>query len=89
MLEAEAVVHDANGDRRETVYTQLDWQLVDQRKHRLEYYEELFETMKRTINRLPSQPVSHKDVLAGLFGKPHASLGSRIVTDQMKRFSAK
>src|SRR5689334_14266190 len=42
MFEAEAVIHDGNGDRRETVYTQLDWQLIDQRKHRLEYYADLF-----------------------------------------------
>jgi hypothetical protein len=89
MLEAEAVVHDANGDRRETIYTQLDWQLVDQRKHRLGYYEALFDEMKKIINRLPDQQSDHKEVLAGLLGRSHVPLGSRIVNGQMKRFSAR
>jgi hypothetical protein len=87
MFEAEAVIHDGNGDRRETMYTQLDWQLVDRRKHRLEYYEKLFLEMKRIINGFPRQPADHKEVLTGLLGKPHLSLGSRIVTGQMKRFT--
>ena len=87
MFEAEAVIHDGNGDRRETVYTQLDWQLVDQRKHRVEYYEKLFLEMKRIINRLPGRPADHKDVLIGLLGKPRLPLGSRIVKGQMKRFT--
>ena len=87
MFEAEAVIHDGNGDRRETVYTQLDWQLVDQNTHRREYYEKLFVEMKRIIERFPGQPVDHKDVLTGLLGKPHLRLGSRIVSGQMKRFT--
>ena len=87
MFEAEAVIHDGNGDRRETIYTQLDWQLVDQRKHRLEYYEKLFLEMKRIINQFPGQPTDRKEVLTGLLGKPHLSLGSRIVSGQMKRFT--
>ena len=86
MFEAEAVIHDGNGDRRETVYTQLDWQLVDQRKHRVEYYEKLFLEMKRVINRFPGQSDDHKEVLTGLLGKPNLSLASRIVNGQMKRF---
>lgn len=87
MFEAEAVIHDGNGDRRETVYTQLDWQLVDQNTHRQEYYERLFIEMKRIIERFPGQPADHKEVLTGLLGKPHLRLGSRIVSGQMKRFT--
>ena len=87
MFEAEAVIHDGNGDRRETMYTQLDWQLVDQQKHRLEYYEKLFIEMKRIVNRLPGQSADHKEVLTGLLGRPHLRLGSRIVDGQMKRFA--
>jgi hypothetical protein len=87
MFEAEAVIHDGNGDRRETVYTQLDWQLVDQNTHRREYYEKLFIEMNRIIERFPGQPADHKDVLTGLLGKPHLRLGSRIVSGQMKRFT--
>jgi len=87
MFEAEAVIHDGNGDRRETMYTQLDWQLVDQRKHRLEYYEKLFREMQRIIELLPGQPADHKEVLTGLLGQPYMSLGSRIVSSQMKRFT--
>ena len=87
MFEAEAVIHDGNGDRRETVYTQLDWQLVDQNTHRLEYYEKLFVEMKRIIEGFPGQPAGHKEVLTGLLGKPHLRLGSRIVSGQMKRFT--
>ncbi len=87
MFEAEAVIHDGNGDRRETVYTQLDWQLVDQNTHRLEYYERLFFEMKRIIERFPGQPADHKDLLTGLLGKTHLRLGSRIVSGQMKRFT--
>ena len=87
MFEAEAVIHDGNGDRRETIYTQLDWQLVDQRKHRLEYYEKLFLEMKEMIDRFPGRPADHKEVLTGLLGKPHLPLGTRIVGHQMKRFT--
>ena len=87
MFEAEAVIHDGNGDRRETFYTQLDWQLVDHRKHRLEYYEKLFLEMKRIIDRFPGQLADHKQVLTGLLGKPHLQLGSRIVSGQVKRFT--
>ena len=87
MFEAEAVIHDGNGDRRETVYTQIDWQLVDQNTHRLEYYAKLFVEMKRIIERFPGQPADHKEVLIGLLGKPHLRLGSRIVSGQMKRFT--
>jgi hypothetical protein len=87
MFEAEAVIHDGNGDRRETVYTQLDWQLIDQRKHRLEYYADLFRDMERIIDRLPRQSADHKEVLAGLLGRPNLSFGSRIVNKQLKRFT--
>ena len=87
MFEAEAVIHDGNGDRRETVYTQLDWQLLDQRKPKLRYYHNLFSQMRHTIHGLPGRQDGHKEVLAGLLGKPHLSIGSKIVTDQMKRFT--
>src|SRR5437016_12060158 len=52
MFEAEAVIHDGNGDRRETVYTQLDWQLLDQRKPKLRYYESLFSEIQDTIDKI-------------------------------------
>ncbi len=87
MFEAEAVIHDGNGDRRETMYTQLDWQLVDERKHLLEYYEKLFLEMRRIIERLPRRRADHKEVLTGLLGKPHVTIGSKIVNGQMKRFA--
>jgi hypothetical protein len=87
MFEAEAVLHDGNGDRRETVYTQLDWQLVDQVKHRREYYENLFREMKQIIDHLPRRAADHKEVLTGLLGKSSMSIGSRIVASQSKRFS--
>ena len=87
MFEAEAVIHDGNGDRRETMYTQLDWQLVDERKHLLEYYKKLFLEMRRIIERLPRRRADHKEVLTGLLGKPHLTIGSKIVSGQMKRFA--
>ncbi len=87
MFEAEAVIHDGNGDRRETVYTQLDWQLVDGKQHRLEYYNKLFLEMKRVTERLPRRRADHKEVLTGLLGKPHVTIGLKIVRGQMKRFA--
>jgi hypothetical protein len=87
MFEAEAVIHDGNGDRRETMYTQLDWQLLDQRNPRLEYYEKLFTQIRNIIEHLPEQPADKKEVLTGLLGRPHLQLGSRIVNGQMKRFT--
>jgi hypothetical protein len=87
MFEAEAIVHDGNGDRRETIYTQLDWQLVDERKHRLEYYVRLFHDMKRIIDHFPGQLADHTEVLSGLLGKQQVPIGSRIVNGQMKRFT--
>jgi hypothetical protein len=87
MFEAEAVIHDGNGDRRETLYTQLDWQLMDQRKPRLEYYKNFFNELKRIIESLPEQSSDHKDVLKGLLGRRHSSLGRRIVNGQSRRFT--
>jgi hypothetical protein len=87
MFEAEAVIHDGNGDRRETIYTQLDWQLLDRRKPRLKYYENLFSEIQDAIDRLPRRQDRHKEVLTGLLGKPRLPLGSRIVSGQMKRFT--
>jgi hypothetical protein len=87
MFEAEAVIHDGNGDRRETMYTQLDWQLLDQRKPKLEYYQKLFTQIRNIIEQLPEQPADHKEILTGLIGNRHLSLGERIVSRQMKRFT--
>ncbi|TMI53766.1 hypothetical protein E6H13_02060 [Candidatus Bathyarchaeota archaeon] len=87
MFEAEAVIHDGNGDRRETIYTQLDWQLLDQRKPKLRYYENLFSEIQDTIDSLPRRQDGHEEVLTGLLGKPHLRLGSKIVSGQMKRFT--
>jgi hypothetical protein len=87
MFEAEAVIHDGNGDRRETIYTQLDWQLLDERKPKLRYYENLFSEIQDAIDRLPSKQDGHKEVLTGLLGKPRLPVGSRIVSGQMKRFT--
>ena len=87
MFEAEAVIHDGNGDRRETIYTQLDWQLLDQRKPKLRYYENLFSEVEHAIESLPRRQDGHKDVLTGLLGKPHLPLVSKIVSGQMKRFT--
>jgi hypothetical protein len=87
MFEAEAVIHDGNGDRRETIYTQLDWQLLDQKRPRLRYYENLFSEIQHTIDSLPRRPDGHKEVLTGLLGKPKLSIGSKIVASQMKRFT--
>ena len=87
MFEAEAVIHDGNGDRRETMYTQLDWQLLDQRKPKLEYYQKLFTQIGNIIEHLPEQPADRKEILTGLIGNPHLSLGERIVSRQMKRFT--
>ena len=88
MFEAEAVIHDGNGDRRETAYTQLDWQLLDQRKPHLNYYHELFAEMKRTIKLLPRAPANQGDILVGLLGKKHLLLAMKIVNKQMRRFKA-
>jgi hypothetical protein len=87
MFEAEAVIHDGNGDRRETIYTQLDWQLLDERKPKLRYYENLFSEIQYAIDRLPGKQDGHKEVLTGLLGKPRLPVGSRIVSGQMKRFT--
>ncbi len=87
MFEAEAVIHDGDGDRRETIYTQLDWQLVDQRRHRLDYYDSLFSELNRIIDRLPDRQQDHKKVLTSLLGRKSSSLGSRIVGEQMRRFT--
>ena len=89
MFEAEAVMHDGNGDRRETVYTQIDWQLLDQRKPKIDYYEKLFDQMNGIIELLPRQPVDHKELLVGLLGRKHLALGLRVVSRQMKRFNSR
>jgi hypothetical protein len=87
MFEAEAVIHDGNGDRRETMYTQLDWQLLDQRRPKLEYYETLFSQIENIIGHLPEQRPERKEILTGLLGSRHLSLGKRIVNRQSKRFT--
>ncbi len=87
MFEAEAVMHDGNGDRRETIYTQLDWQLLDERKPKLKHYQNLFSEMQDTIDKLPRRQDGHKEVLTGLLGRHRLKLGLKIVTGQMKRFT--
>src|SRR5947209_19282469 len=60
MFEAEAVIHDGNGDRRETIYTQVDWQVLDQRKPRLGYYENVFSEVPDAIDRQPRPRDRHE-----------------------------
>lgn len=86
-FEAQAVVDNGDGGDRETVCTRFYWQLSDDRKPRLEYYQRLFTQMKSVISRLPRAPVDGRDTLKGLFGPEYVGRGLRTVGRQMKRFS--
>ena len=88
-FEAGAILRDGNGNRGETLFTQLDWQLRDQRRSKLQYYRKLFAEMKRIVELLPSAQVDHKEVLTGLLGRERLSVGLRVVRKQMKCFSSR
>jgi hypothetical protein len=87
-VEAQAVIDDGDGGDRETVCTRFYWQLSDRKKHKLEYYNKLFSQMREIIENLPRAARDENKVLAGLFDKEHVQTGLKIVSKQMRRFTA-
>lgn len=84
-LEAQTVVDNGDGGDRETFCTRFYWQLSDDKKAKLQYYKRLFEQIKNTVDNLSSAPGNGEQTMGTLFGKDQ-SIGSRIVSRQMKRF---
>lgn len=85
-FEAQVVVDNGDGGDRETVCTRFYWQLSDQRKPKLEYYDKFFSEMRNIIARLPRAPVDGKKALKSLLGPGHRA-GMEIINRQMKRFN--
>lgn len=88
-FEAQAVIDDGDGSKKEMVCTRLYWQLLDERESKLKYYNDLFAEMKRVIGLLPKAPADGREVLAGLLGRKQLPVGLKIVREQMKRFKTK
>lgn len=84
-LEAQTVVDNGDGGDRETLCTRFYWQLSDNKKPRLQYYKRLFEQIKITIVNLAPAHGNGEQAMRVLLGKDQ-SIGSRIVSQQMKRF---
>ena len=85
-FEAQAVILDGDEISNETLSTRFYWQLLDQRKHDLKYYNVLFAQMKRAAEQLPRATTHHGKIVESLFGRERIPLGLRIVNRQMKRF---
>ena len=85
-FEAQAVVDNGDGGDRETICTRFYWQLSDERKPKLEYYDRLFTQMKAVIANLPPIPVTSGGALKHLLGPSHMA-GLQIINRQMRRFS--
>ncbi len=78
---------DEDNEVDHTVFSELRWQLQDGRKHRNEYYRELFDRLRRAVERLPYGDPSQDRKFAGtFFGRGNARRGFRIVDEQHKRF---
>ncbi len=88
-FEAQAVILDGDEVSHETLSTRFYWQLLDQRKHDLKYYNALFAQMRRAAERLPRASEDHRKIVESLFGRERIPLGIRIVNRQMKRFDVR
>ena len=84
-FEAQTVVDNGDGGDRETFCTRFYWQLSDDKKPKLQYYKRLFGQIKNTAVNLPPAHDNGGQTIRVLFGKDQ-SIGSRIVSQQMKRF---
>lgn len=84
-FEAQTVVDNGDGGNRETFCTRFYWQLSDDKKSKLQYYKRLFGQVKNTVVNLPPAQGNGGQTIRVLFGKDQ-SVGSRIVSQQMKRF---
>lgn len=87
-FEAQEVVDNGDGGDRETICTRFYWQLYDDKRPKLEYYNRLFKQMKTIIAGLPKAPANGKGALKNLLGPDHPT-GLRIVEKQMKRFNTR
>ena len=85
-FEAQAVVDNGDGGDRETVCTRFYWQLSDDRNPKLQYYNRFFDQIRKTIDSLPQAQADGDKTMRVLFGRNH-SVGSKIVSRQMKRFN--
>jgi hypothetical protein len=85
-FEAQTVVDNGDGGVRETICSRIYWQLSDQRKPKLQYYDKLFSQMKLVIAGLPRSPREAGETLKHLLGPSHEA-GLQIINRQMKRFS--
>lgn len=85
-IEAQAVADNGEGGDRETICTRFYWQLSDDMKPALQYYNRLFDQIKKTVIGLSPAPSNGEQTLKVLFGKDHVT-GSKIVSRQMRRFN--
>ena len=88
-FEAQAVILDGDEINHETLSTRFYWQLLDQRKHDLKYYNALFARMRRAAEQLPRATGDHGKIVESLFGRESIPLGIRIVNRQMNRFNTR
>ena len=86
-FEAQEVVDNGDGGDRETICTRFYWQLSDDRQPNAKFYNRLFDQIKKTITDLPPASANGEKTMRVLFGKNH-SIGSKIVSRQMKRFNS-
>jgi len=86
-FEAQTVVDNGEGGVRETICSRIYWQLSDQRKPKMQYYDRLFSQMKSIIASLPESPTNARETLKHLLGPSHKT-GLEIIDRQMKRFTS-
>jgi hypothetical protein len=85
-FEAQTVVDNGDGGVRETICSRIYWQLSDQRKPKLQYYDKLFSQMRAVIANLLQASGDTQETLKHLLG-PSQKAGVQIINRQMKRFS--
>jgi len=78
---------DEDNDVDHTVFSEIRWQLQDGRRHRNEYYDELFDRLRGAIEQLPRVNYSQdRKFVKSFFGGHNARRGFRIIDEQGKRF---
>ncbi len=86
-LSTQVGILDEDNNIDQTAFSELRWQLQDDRRHRNQYYKELFNNLKQAIEKLPSvDSEEDSSFLKSFFGHRNVKRGFHMIDEQAKRF---